>query len=120
VADDLLGHRLHDRVVGLQQVVAAHARLARHTRGDDHDIRSGGLRPPLVGGSVADHPGVGPLDGAGFQHVERDASRLLIRDVDDDDVGQLLVGDRSRDGRPDVARSPDHRDFTIHRTTMSC
>ena len=35
---DLLAHVLHDPHVDLDQVVAAHARLARQARGDDHHV----------------------------------------------------------------------------------
>ena len=55
-----------------------------------------------------------PSIGHASMHVERDALRLLVGDVDDDDVGQLLVGDRARHRRADVAGAPDDRDFSIH------
>ena len=35
-------------------------------------------------------------------------------DVDHDDVGQLLDGDRLRGGRADVAGAPDDCDFPVH------
>ena len=35
---------LHDLVVDLQEIVAAHARLARHARRDDDDVRVGAQR----------------------------------------------------------------------------
>ena len=75
VLHDLLGHRLHDLVVDLQQVVAAHARLARHARRDDDDVGVGG------GGVVAraDQARVRPVDRARLEDVERDARGLLGR-----------------------------------------
>ena len=36
--DDLADHVLHDLVVGVEQVVAAHAGLARNAGGDDDDV----------------------------------------------------------------------------------
>jgi hypothetical protein len=40
VVADALAHGFHDLEVDAQKVVAAHARLARHTGGDDADIRA--------------------------------------------------------------------------------
>ena len=45
------------------------------------------------------------------------AGGLLIGDVDDDDVGQLLVGDAAGDRRADVARAAHHCHFAIHSST---
>ncbi len=114
VLDDLLGHRLHDLVVASQQVVAAHARLARHAGRDHHDVGVGRLLPALVGRAVADDARVRPFDRAGLEHVERDARRLRFGDVDDDDVGKLLVGDGARHRRADVAGAAHNGHFTIH------
>ena len=40
---DFADHRLHDLVVGVEQVVAAHARLARDAGGDHDDVGVGGV-----------------------------------------------------------------------------
>ena len=41
--DCLFGHALHDVVVGLEQVVTAHAGLAGNTGRDYHHVGTGGL-----------------------------------------------------------------------------
>ena len=64
--------------------------------------------------AAADQPRVGALDRARLEHVERHARRLLVGDVDDDDVGQLLDGDGARHGGADVAGAADHGDFAVH------
>jgi hypothetical protein len=62
----------------------------------------------------ADDARVGAFDRTRLVHVERDALGLLGGDVDDDDVGQFLVGDRPRDRRADVAGASYDRNFAIH------
>ena len=69
---------------------------------------------------AADDAAVRPGDRARLEHVERDARGLLVGDVDDDDVGQLLVGDTAGDGRADVAGSTHHGHFAIHRLNHPC
>ena len=110
VLDDLLGDLLHDLVVHVQQIVAAHAGLARHARRDDDDVGVGAVG--VVAG--AHDARVRAVDRARLEHVERDARRLLIGDVDDDDVGQLLVGDTARHRRAHIACAADDRNFAIH------
>ena len=114
VLHDLLGHRLHDLEVDVQQIVAAHPRLARHAGRDDDDVGAGRRGPALVIGAVADHARVRSLDRAGLEHVERDPGRLLVGDVDDDDVGELLVGNRARHRGADGARATDDCHFSVH------
>jgi len=53
--ESVLGYALDDAGVGVDEVLPAHARLAGHARGDDHDIGAGGVLP-VVG---ADDAGVG-------------------------------------------------------------
>src|SRR5712671_4363390 len=98
----LLGDRLHDLVVDVEQVVAAHARLAGHAGCDDHDVRVGALC--VVAG--ADHTRVRTPHRTRFEHVERDAFRLLVGDVDDNDVGELLVGHAPSHGGADIPAPP--------------
>ena len=40
---EALADRLHDLEVDAEQIVAAHARLARHAGGDDADVGAGDL-----------------------------------------------------------------------------
>ena len=62
----------------------------------------------------AEHACVRSPDGARLEHVERDARSFLVGDVDDDDVGELLVGDTAGDRRADVSRATDDGHFSIH------
>ena len=86
---DLADHVRHDFVVGVEQVVAAHAGLARNSGGDDDDVGVGGVGV-VVG---ADDVGVALLDGHGFEQVEALALRHAFDDVDENDVGEFLRGD---------------------------
>ena len=54
------------------------------------------------------------FDRARLVDVERDARRLGLGDVDDDDVGELLLRDRARHRGADIACAADHRHFSIH------
>ena len=114
--DDLLGDILHDVVVHLQQVVAAHAGLARHPGRDHDDVRVGAVFEAIA----ADQAGVGSLDRTGLQDVERHALGLRLGDVDHHHVGQFPVRDCARHGGPDVARSADDGDFPVHARTSAC
>ena len=85
------------------------------------DVMTTTSEPALSAKSVAaDQARVGSLDRAGLEHVERDALGLRLGDVDDHDIGQFLVGDRARDGGPDVARAADDGDFPVHARTSAC
>ena len=85
LADD----RFHDVVVRVEQVVAAHAGLARDAGGDDDDV---GVRGVFVVVGAAD-VGVALLDGHGFEQIESFALRDAFDDVDENDVGEFLGGD---------------------------
>src|SRR5262249_43489586 len=81
-----------------EQVVAAHARLSRHARGDDDDV--GALDVGIgVGGLVA---GIEALDRARLPDVEALAARNALDDVEEDDVAQILEAAEMR------ARAADH------------
>ena len=75
-------HILHDLVVGVQQIVAAHAGFAGDAGGDDDDVGVG--RVLIVVG--ASDVGVALFDGHGFEQVEALALRHTLDDVDEDDV----------------------------------
>ena len=89
VLHDLADHVRHDFIVGVQQVVAAHARLAGDSGGDDHDVGIRGVGV-VVG---ADHVGVPLFDRHGFEQVESLALRDAFDDVNQDDVGEFLRRD---------------------------
>jgi hypothetical protein len=99
----------HDLVVGLQEVVAAHARLARDASGDDDDVGVGGVG--IVVG--ADDVRVALLNGHGLEQVESFALGDAFDDIDEDDVGELLGGDPVGGGGSYVAGSDDG-DFFAH------
>ena len=105
---------LHDLVVRVQEVVAAHPRLAGDAGGDHHHVGAGGVLV-VVG---ADDPGVGALDRGRFHDVEALALGHALDDVDEDHVGQLAVGQPLRQGRPHVARA-HHGDFPVHVLSLS-
>ncbi len=84
---DALAHGLHHLQVDAQQVVAAHARLARHAGGDDADVGAGDVG--VVVGALqrdvrAEHRG-------GLGEVQRLALRHALGDVEQDHVAQLLA-----------------------------
>jgi hypothetical protein len=91
--------------------------LARHAGRDDHDVRPGRLLPSLIRCADAGHTRVRFLDRTRLEHVERHALGFLLRDVDDHDIGKLLVGDRPRNSRADVAGASNHGHFPIHDST---
>ena len=80
------------RVLG-EQVVAAHARLARQAGGDDDDVRAGRVGVVVRAGDrhvVAD-------DRRRLGQVERLALGQALDDVDQHDVGERALGDALRD-----------------------
>ncbi len=115
ILHDLLGHRLHDLVVHVQQVVPAHARLARHARGNDHDVGVGAV------GVVAraHHARIRSGNRTGLEDVECHARGFLISDVDDDDVREFLVGDAAGHRRSDIAGATHYGYFAIHARSSS-
>ena len=86
-----------------QQVVAAHARLAREPGGDDDDVGAGGVGVVVRAGD----PGVVADDRGGLGEVEALALRQALDDVDEDDVGEAGLGDALRGRRADVAGADD-------------
>ena len=99
--------RFHDLEIDAEQVVAAHAGLARDAGGDDDDVGAGDLGV----GRGALELGVEALDGAGFGEVERLALRHAVDDVEQHDVAELL------DARPDA---PASRRSGLRRSGQSC
>ena len=68
-------------------------------------------------GANADHARRRAFDRARLVDVERDAGGLRVGNVDDHDVGELLLRDRTRHRCADVARTTDDRHFSIHHLT---
>src|SRR5512140_2712395 len=105
------GHVLHDPRVDLEEVVAAHPRLARQSRRDDDDLGTGRLLVPVGPGDLA----VVPVDRAGLHQVERLPLRHPLHDVDEHDVADVPLGQPLRGRRPDVSRADDRDLFPAHR-----
>src|SRR5690606_8941551 len=101
------GDLLHDPEVGLEQVVARHARLAREARGHDHEVRA---RDRLVA-VRARHLGVRSEQGCALGDVERLALRHALDHVEEHHVAELAIGDLLGEHAADVAGSdePDLR-----------
>jgi hypothetical protein len=84
---DAFADGLHDLQVDAQQVVAAHARLARHAGGDDADVGAGDVGvvvDALQRDVLAEH-------GRGFGDVQGLALRGAFGDVEQQDVAQLFA-----------------------------
>ena len=103
---DALADRRHHLEIDAEQIVAAHARLARHAGGDDHDI---GARDVGVGVGALELR-VEAFDRAGLGDVERLALRQALHDVEQHDVAQLLQGDEMGERAADLSAA-DQRDF---------
>ncbi len=86
VGADPFAHRLHHLEIDAEQIVAAHAWLARHAGGHDHDVAIRDVR--VVAGAFEVR--VEPFDGARLAEVERLARRHAFRDIEQDDVAQFL------------------------------
>ena len=100
---DVLADALDDGGVGGDQVVAAHARLARDAGGDDHHV--GTLDRGIVVG--AGERGVEALDRAQLcGEIQRLAGGHALGDVEQHDVAQLLL--RGQQGQA-CRRSGRHR-----------
>ena len=87
----------HDLEIDAEQVVAAHARLARHAGGDDADVGA------LDAGIVVDagQPGVEPIDRRRLRDIEPLALRNALGDIEQHHVAEVLeadhVGERAAD-----------------------
>ena len=88
---------LHDLEIDAQQIVAAHAGLARHAGGDDADL--GAIE--RVVGIGAGEMGVETVDRGRLRDIERFTLGNALRDVEHHDVAELLqaneVSQRSAD-----------------------
>ena len=106
VLADALADGLHDLEVDAEEVVAAHAGLARHAGGHDADIgaRDGRI---VVRARIG---GVEPVDGRALGDVERLALRRSLGDVEEDDVAQFLQPREMRERAADLPGA-DERDF---------
>ena len=109
---DAVADRLHDLCVRADQVVAAHARLARHPGGDDHDVRAGDRRIVRRAGVI----GVEAHDRRGLGDVERLAAGHAVYDVEQDDVAQFLEAGEQGQRAADLAGADQGDLVSGHRT----
>jgi hypothetical protein len=105
LADDVI----HDAVVGLEQVIAAHAGLAGDAGGNHDDV--GVRRVSIV--LRAKNVGIPLLNGHGFQQIQTFALRHAVNDVDEHDIGEFFGGNPVSCCRAHVSRT-DNRYFPTH------
>ncbi len=101
---------LHHFVVGEQQIVAAHARLARQTGGDHHHI---GVRRRLIIVSAGDRHIVA-FDGPHLEHVQALALRHAFHHVDQNHIAQFFHGEINGAARANIS-SAHYGDFIAHK-----
>jgi hypothetical protein len=112
---DLFPHGLHDAGVGLDQIVPAHARLARDAGSDHEDFGAFGGRV-IVG---SDDPGVVAFDGTGLPLIEALALGHSLDHIHHDhSARELLLGQLQRRRGSDVARAYNG-DLIQHRSRPS-
>ncbi len=85
----LADNRLHDVVIRVEQVVAAHAGLARDAGRDDDNIRIGSVFVVVGAADV----GIALLDRHGLEQIEPLALRYAFDDVDQDYIGEFFGSD---------------------------
>jgi hypothetical protein len=85
----LADHCFHDVVVGVEQVVAAHARLAWNPRSDHDDV---GIRGVFVVVGARDVR-IALLNGHSFEQIEALTLRHAFNNVDEHYVGELFGSD---------------------------
>ena len=88
----------HDLEIDADEIVAAHAGLARHAGGDDDHV---GALDRLIGLGAGD-PGVEALDRRGLGEIERLALRDAFGDVEQDHVAEVLEAGEQRERAADL------------------
>jgi hypothetical protein len=103
---DALAHLRHHLEVDAEQIVAAHARFARHARCDDDDVAV--LDVGIGVGALELR--VVTLDRTGLRNVERLSLRQPLHDVEENDVAQFLQADEMSERAADLSAA-DEGDF---------
>ena len=111
---DALADRRHHFQIDAEKIVAAHAGLARHAGGDDHDI--GAFDVGI--GIRALELGVEAFDRTGLREVERLALRQAFDDVEEHDVAQLFEADQMRERAADLAAADERNPAARHRELL--
>ena len=102
--------RFHDFEVDADEVVAAHAGLARHAGGDDDHVGSGD-GSVVAGARIM---GIEAVDRGRLGDVETLALGHTVGDVEQDDVAEFLKASQMREGSADLSGA-DKRDLaTCH------
>ena len=102
--------RVHHLEIDAEQVVAAHAGLARHAGGDDDDVGAGDVGV----GTGPRQLGVEAVDRRGFGEIERLALRNAVDDVEENDVAQFLQRGQMRQRAADLAGPDQSNLLTRH------
>src|SRR5262245_13293108 len=100
----------HDFEVDIKQIVAAHAGLARHARGDDAYI---GTFDPIIA-IGPDKPGIEIIDGRGFCDIEGLALRDALHDVEEHDVPKLFQSNEVSQRAANLAGADQRNLVTRH------
>ena len=103
---DALTHRLHHLQVDAQQIVAAHARLAGDTSGDDDHICAGDIG--IIVRALEVH--IKAFDRRALGQIERLALRHAIHHVEQHDIAQGALRREVSQRAADVAGA-DQGDF---------
>ena len=111
---DAVSDRFHDLEVDADQIVAAHAGLARHAGGDDDHVGAGDIGV-VVRALVL---GIEPVDRRGFGDVETLALRNTFRDVEEHDVAEFLQADEMGERAADLAGADERDLVTGHRRSL--
>ena len=115
MAFDSVGDRLHHLQIDAEQIVPAHAWLARDARSDDHDIGAG-YGAVIIG--AADMR-VETGDRSGLRQVERFTLRRPFRDIEEDDVAQFLEADKMGKRAADLTCADQCDLFSPHRNASA-
>ncbi len=106
--------RLHDLEIDAEQIIAAHAGLARHARGDDHHIGAGDRR--VIIGAVEMR--MKALLRRRLREVQGFALRYAFGNVEEDDVAQFLERGDMGERAADLAGA-DQRDLPTWHNVLS-
>ena len=107
---------IHHLEIDAEQVVTAHAGLARHAGGDDADV---GALDALVGVGAGIFR-VEALDRRGLRDVERFALRDALHDVEHHDIAELFQADQVSQRTADLARADQSNLLARHGVKILC
>jgi hypothetical protein len=107
---DALTDGLHHLQIDRDQIVAAHARLARHPGGDDADVGPGDVG--IVVRALERHVGI--EDGGGLRDIQRLALGGALGNVEQHHIAQLLAGGDVSQGAADHAGADEGDLGTSH------